>query len=171
MIELNKREKILLQALVVVILGALTYFFIISPLLDYSSSSQDETDSNISRLKKLEAINEQYQKIRKKRSKYQALVKSTKGTTTLIEEHANSLNITRNKVYTRDRPSNIQGKYKKITTDVKFEGVDITSILKFIHKMENSNSLTRISYLRLNQALKSKNVYDATLKFETLKAE
>ncbi len=170
-IELNKREKLLLQVLIAIVLGVSVYFLIVAPLIEYSKTTREEKDTSESKLRQLETIYEQYREIKQKQSRYQSLLRNTTGTTALIEEYANSLNILRNKVYTRDNPGGVQGDYKKISTDVKFEGVDITTILNFIHKMENSNSLLTVSYLRISQALKNKNLYDVTIKFETLQAE
>ncbi len=171
MIELNKREKFLLQILIAVVLGVSVYFLIVAPLIEYSKTSRQEKDTSESKLRQLENIYVQYRDIKQKQSRYKSLLRNTTGTTALIEEHANTLNILRNKVYTRDNPGSSQGEYKKISTDVKFEGVDITTILNFIHKMENSNNLITISYLRISQALKNKNLYDVTIKFESLQQQ
>ncbi len=171
MIELNKREKRLLQVLAVVVGIVAIFFLIISPILSIRLSINKEYESNMARLNALDKIYDQYREIRDKFSQYNAQLNSTKGLTSLIEENAQNLNIIRNKTYTRDRPTVTQGKYKKISADVRFEGVDINSILNFIYRMENSGMLVRISYLRINQTIKGRNTYDVTITFNSVTSQ
>ncbi len=160
----------MLQALIAVGGTAILYFLIIAPIVSFRSHMQKEFDSNMDKLNKLDTIHEEYRDARDQVARYRSQLMSGQGTTSQIEETAKSLNILRNKVYTRDMPSNIQDKYKKISTDVKFEGVDIKSMIEFIYRMENSGKLTKVSYIRINQALKGRNMYDVTLKLDTLSA-
>ncbi|OHD69059.1 MAG: hypothetical protein A2W19_17565 [Spirochaetes bacterium RBG_16_49_21] len=171
MIELNKREKRLI-ALLAVFLGILfLYFAVISPLVSWKERRNRESESNMTKLNSLDKIYEQYRDAREKISRYNAQLSNAKGITSIIEENAQSLDILKNKVYTRDRPTIVQGKYKKISSDVKFEGIDITSLLNFIHKMENSGMPMHISYLRLNQTVKGRNTYDATITFNSITSQ
>ncbi len=168
MIELNKREKRLLQILAVII-GIVAFFFlIISPIISLRESINKEYELNMSKLTTLDKIYDQYRESRDRISQYNSQLNNTKGLTSMIEENAQSLNIIRNKTYTRDRPTVTQGKYKKISADVRFEGVDINSILNFIYRMENSGMLIKISYLRINQTIKGRNTYDVTITFNSL---
>lgn len=171
MIKLNKREKRMLQGLGGVAILIIAYFLVIMPIMSFRSSIQKKFESNMSRLNRLDTIYSEYQEVKDKITRYRGQLVNTQGTTTLIEENAKALNILKNKVYTRDMPSNLQDKYKKISTDVKFEGIDIKSALDFIYKMENSGRLIRVSYLRINQALKGRNMYDVTIKFDTLASQ
>ncbi len=168
MIELNKREKLLLQILAAVAGVLVLYFLVISPILSLRNSINTEFESNMSKLNQLDKIHEQYREIRDKMSQFNAQTGSTRGLTSIIEENAQSLNIIKNKTYTRDRPTITQGKFKKVSADVRFEGVDINSILNFIYKMENSGLLTKISYLRINQTIKGRNTYDVTITFNSI---
>ena len=168
MIELNKREKRLLQLLALLVGVLLVYFLIISPILSLRESINSEYESNMAKLNPLDKLYEQYRDIRQKISQYNAQLNNTRGITSLIEENAQSLNIIKNKTYTRDRPTITQGKYKKISADVRFEGVDINSIMNFIYKMENSGMLMKISYLRINQTIKGRNTYDVTITFNSV---
>lgn len=122
-------------------------------------------------LNTLDKIYEQYNETKDKISQYNAQLNNTKGLTSLIEENAQSLNIIKNKTYTRDRPTVTQGKYRKISADVRFEGVDINSILNFIYRMENSGMLVKISYLRINQTIKGRNTYDVTITFNSVSTQ
>ena len=168
MIELTKREK-RLAIIFAIFLGLIfIYFMIITPVVDWREQRKKENESNVTKINTLEKIYEQYRETREKTSQYNEQLNNTKGLTSIIEEIAQSLDIIKNKVYTRDRPTIVQGKYKKISADVKFEGVDIISLLNFIYRMENSGILVQISYLRLNQAIKGRNTYDATITFNSL---
>jgi Tfp pilus assembly protein PilO len=168
MIELNKRETLLLQALAAVAGAVMFYFFILSPILSLRESINKEYESNMAKLNTLDKIYDQYREAHDKITQYNSQLNNTKGLTSMIEENAQALNIIRNKTYTRDRPTVTQGKYKKISADVRFEGVDINSILNFIYRMENSGMLVRISYLRINQTIKGRNTYDVTLTFNSV---
>jgi hypothetical protein len=169
--ELNKREKRLLVALGVLVGVLAVYFLIITPIMSLRESINNEFESNMTKLNKLDKIYEQYRDVKQQISLYSTQLNNTRGVTSLIEENAQSLNIIKNKTYTRDRPTITQGKYKKISADVRFEGVDINSILNFIYKMENSGMLIRISYLRINQTIKGRNTYDVTLTFNSVTSQ
>ncbi|OHD64121.1 MAG: hypothetical protein A2176_00565 [Spirochaetes bacterium RBG_13_51_14] len=171
MIELNKREKRLLQLLALLVGVLLVYFLIISPILSLRESINSEYESNMAKLNTLDKLYEQYRDIRQKISQYNAQLNNTRGITSLIEENAQSLNIIKNKTYTRDRPTITQGKYKKISADVRFEGIDINSILNFIYRMENSGMMIQISYLRINQTIKGRNTYDVTITFNSITSQ
>lgn len=171
MIELNKREKLLLQVLMAFAGVLAFYFLIISPIMSLRNRINSEFDSNMAKLNQLDKIYDQYREARDKMSQFNAQTSSTRGLTSLIEENAQSLNIIKNKTYTRDRPTVSQGKYKKVAADVRFEGVDINSILNFIYKMENSGMLTKISYLRINQTIKGRNTYDVTITFNSVTSQ
>jgi type II secretory pathway component PulM len=171
MIELNKREKRLLMILGVVLGIVVIYFLIISPIMSLRESINKKYETNMTRLNTLDKINDQYREIQEKITQYNSQLNNTRGITSLIEENAQALNIIKNNTYTRDRPTITQGKYKKISADVRFEGVDINSILNFIYKMENSGLLIKISYLRINQTIKGRNTYDVTVTFNSVTSQ
>jgi type II secretory pathway component PulM len=167
MITLTHREKKLLTALAAFMGVLLVYFAVISPISEFKSGLETEYKSNLQRLNTLDKLYEQYIQLKSEKENYQNLLKNNEGITTLIETIAKQTNILKNKVYTRDNPSNIQGKFKKVSTEVKFEGVDIGSMMNFIYKLENSNKIIKIAYMRVRLALKGKDVYDVTLKIDS----
>jgi len=167
MVELTKREKRLLHVLIAVVVVIGAYMFIITPVIEYKSGIETENESHITRLNKLDSLYSDYRKITGIKNKYTRLLENRQSVTTLVEENAANANILKNKGYLRDHPSNIQNKYKKVTTDVKFENVDMKSMINFLYKMENSNKLLRITYLRINQTYKDRNTYDATIKIDS----
>ena len=167
MLSLNKREKILLQLLLLIVVSLALYFLIITPFFKYQQNIQDSSSSSLIRLNKLERIYKKYKTVKTKKNDLNKLLKNTKGITSLIEENARLANILKNKAYSRDYPSNIKNKYQKVTTDIKFESVDIESILKFIHHMEQTDKIVKISYLKISEALKESKTYDVTIKFES----
>jgi hypothetical protein len=171
MIELTKREKRLALVLAAFLGVLFVYFAIITPLITWKERRNKESESNTTKLHALEKIYEQYRDVREKMTRYNAQLNSTKGITSMIEESAQSLDILKNKVYTRDRPTIVLGKYKKISADVKFEGIDIVSLLNFIYRMENSGMMVQVNYLRLTQTIKGRNTYDATITFNSLTSQ
>jgi type II secretory pathway component PulM len=170
-IDLTKREKRLVMILAIFLGLVFIYFVIITPLIGWREQRKKDSESNLTKLNTLEKIYEQYRDTREKTSQYSAQLNNTKGLTSIIEENAQGLDILKNKAYTRDRPTIVQGKYKKISADVKFESIDIISLLNFIYRMENSGILVQVSYLRLNQAIKGRNTYDATITFNSLTSQ
>ena len=171
MFNLRERERKLLNILYV-ILGALAVFFlIIKPFISYRKNIRDEFNSNFSKLETLDRIYSEFRGIKEKKSHLDDLLRDNRGISTLIEENAKKANILTNKVYTRDNTSNIQNRYQKTTTSVKFEGVDIRSIVNFLYEMEFSGKYVEVSYLRIYQAIKERNTYDVTIKFDTYKID
>jgi hypothetical protein len=171
MMELNKREKRMLAVLAVFFGILFVYFVIISPVLSWHEKRGREYETNVANLNALDKIYGQYREAHDTIDRYNTQLNNEKGITSLIEENAQSLDILKNKVFTRDRPTVVQGKYKKISSDVKFEGIDIVSLLNFIYKMENSGMMVHISYLRINQTIKGRNTYDATITFNSITSQ
>ncbi|MDY6967984.1 MAG: type II secretion system protein GspM [Spirochaetota bacterium] len=168
MLSLSQREKTLLKILITFILIVFIYFLIISPIIDFINSSDEEMSDNIGNLNKLDRIYNEYMEISEKKSRYlKQLNKKNENITSLIEQWANSTNIASNIAYTRRTQSNIQNKYIRITTNVKFDGVAIQPLLKFIYEVENSGKLLKINYLRIYQGLKGTNTYDVILKIDS----
>jgi len=171
MFQLSKREQLLLKILAGIIGGVLTYFLIISPLISMKREFASRHDENLSKIEKLGIIYSEYNDIRQKRVRYESQINSGQGITTLIEENAKTLGITNNKSYVRVVPGNAKDGYKKESADVRFVGVNITTILKFIYNMEHSNSLVTTSYLRINEALKGRDIYDVDIKFDSVTSQ
>ena len=171
MITLNDREKILLQILGGLAAVLAVYYLIITPIVEYHSRIETESVGAKENLYKLAKIYDKYNNLKQKKTSYERSLKSGKAVTTLIEEYAAKVGILENKVYTRDHPGARQDKYKKMSTDVKFEGVSIVPILEFIYHMENSGNLINISYLRINQAFKGRETYDVMIKFDSVEQE
>ncbi len=169
--QISKREKQLITALAVLVGSLILYYFIISPFLAFKEEMDNNKKNNVFSLQKLDDTYNQFRQVKSERDRYERLLRNTKGVSSLIEENAQKTGILNNKVYNRDSQANIQNKYKKITSSVKFEGVNIKSALKFIYMMENSDNLIKVSYLRINQAIKEKNNYDVTIKFDSFKKE
>ncbi len=165
MIALSNRERILLRVLYVIAGLFVIYFFIITPVMRITSDSRKSWDQNTNRLAELDSLYQEYRDIQDKKNSISDLMRDTRGMATLVEENAKNAGILQNKADNRDQTSNIQNKYQKITTEVRFEGVDIRPLMKFLFDMENSGKYVRISYLRINQAVKERQTYDVTVKF------
>jgi hypothetical protein len=167
MINLTDREQKLLKIFAVIIVLAIVYLFIVRPLVSFRESTSREFENNAQNLVKLDKIFEEYLSVKEKNARYNLLLRNSSGLTTLIEENAQAVNILKNKTSNRDNPSSLQNKYHGLSTEVKFEGVDIKSVVNFIYKMENSDRLVKISYLNIKQALNQTRTYDVIIKFDS----
>lgn len=171
MFNLSERERKLLKLLYVILGVIVLVFLIIKPFLSYRENIQKESRSNIARLENLDRLYSEYREVKEKKSHLNDLLRDSRGISTLIEENAKKSNILQNKLYTRDNTSNIQNKYQKTTTSVKFEGIDIRSLISFLYEMEFSGKYVEVSYLRIYQAIKERYTYDVTIKFDTYKID
>lgn len=163
MINLSIREKRLLMLLAVVIFTGAFYFFIIKPVADFKKQSDSSYERNMARINKLEEINNSYREILAEKSRLNAAAPDDKGIAPLVDEIAGALNISGNKAYLRENPGVIQNGIQKVTTEIKFEGITITSLLEFINRLENSNSTLKIKNLLINTGIKERSRYDAIL--------
>ncbi len=169
MIKLSVREKRLASILAVLLGGVILYYGIIGPVMSFLSSTGNTQEKNIAQLKELDDIYRQYREIRDRKNRYEQLLRDTRGVSSLVEDNAAKAGILNNKIYNRDHQSNLQNNYRKITTDVKFEGINIKSAMNFLYYMENSNILLKISYVRISQAVKERNNYDVTVNIDSFK--
>lgn len=170
MLQLSKREKLLIRLLAGLVGSVAAYYLVIAPLVSMSGRFSSRHEENLAKIEKLNKIYSEYNSLRQKRIRYESQINSDQGITTLIEEHAKTLGIQGNKSYVRVIPGSVKDNYKKVSAEIKFVGVDISTVLKFIYKMENSNSLIKTSYLRISEALKGRDIYDAEIKFDSITA-
>ena len=161
----------MIKILAVIAGASIIYFLIISPFIGYREKAENELKENRDRLEKLEKIYEEFKTARSDKMKYMSLLNQKESdTTSLIEQIATSNKIDKNIAYSRRSQSNIQNRFMRVTTDVKFEGVAIQSILKFIYDLENSNRLVKLNYIRIQQALKGTDRYDVIMKIDSFAA-
>jgi hypothetical protein len=167
MISLTKREKILVKVLLIFISVLVIYYVIALPVIRLVGTSDNDDKKYTDDLEKLESIYKQYREVQQKKSIYTSLLnRKNENTTSLIEQLANSLNISRHIAYTRSNQSNIQNKFVRVTTEVRVEGIAMQHFLKFLYEIENSDNLIKVNYLRITPALKGTNTYDAQLKID-----
>lgn len=168
MIKLSTREKRLLKAFSAIAAGALVFMLVINPYLSMRESSRSSIAGSRRNLDRLEALYDEYREIKQQKSRYDALLGNREeNITTLIEQWSASADVARHIAYTRRTQSNIQNKYLRITTDVKIDGVPIQKFLRFLHEIENSGRLLKVSYLRLYQGLKGADTYDVIMKIDS----
>ena len=163
MINLSSREKRLLMMLATVIIAGVFYFLIIKPVSDFKKQSDNSYERNMARLNKLEDLNNSYREILAEKSRLNAAAPDGKGIAPLVDEIAGALNIAGNKAYLRESPGVIQNGIQKVTTEIKFEGVTIASLLEFINRLENSNSTLKIKNLSINSGSSERSRYDAII--------
>lgn len=169
MIALSDRERLLLRILLVIIGIFLVYGLIIAPLWRLKQESRKSWDQNSTRLAELDSLYGEYREIQEKKGRINELMRDTRSVSTLIEECAKNANILQNKSDNRDTTTNVQNKYQKITTEVRFESVDIRPLMKFLYDMEHSEKYVRMTYLLVKQTFKERQTYDVTVKFESYK--
>ena len=167
MLELSAREKKLLIALCILVGAVVLFYIVIDPYLNLRKSVAGSGAEALSRLNELEKVYFQYRDTKEKKENYDRLMQKSSGVSVLVEESAGRLGIQNNKVYNREREANIQNKFKKTTTEVKFEGINIRAALDFIYSMENSDKLIKTSSLRISQGIKERSNYDITIVFES----
>jgi type II secretory pathway component PulM len=163
MINLSSREKRLLILLATFIIAGVFYFLIIKPVSDFKKQSDNSYERNMARLNKLEDLNNSYREIIAEKSRLNAAAPDGKGIAPLVDEIAGALNIAGNKAYLRESPGVIQNGIQKVTTEIKFEGVTIASLLEFINRLENSNSTLKIKNLSINSGIRERSRYDAII--------
>jgi len=167
--NLSKREKLLLQILIAVSAGALLFLFVISPLINKSSSIGNELQESRANLQKLQQIYDQYREYKSKKNHINRLLDNKKSVSAFIEQFAKETNILNNRTRTRERSGRVQGRFDKITTTIRFESVGAKSLFNFLHKMENANKIIKVSYLRMRRTLKDSKLYDVNITFESYK--
>jgi hypothetical protein len=86
----------------------------------------------------------------------------------MVDEIAASLNIKNNKVYLNENPGIVQNGIQKMTTEIKFEGVQINSLLEFISRIENMNTPIKIQSLLIDSGMKERSRYDSVITLVSL---
>ncbi len=168
MLNLNKRERFLLQILIVIIIITIVYYLIVLPLIEFAQNAEEDLKNNTDNISKIDRIYEQFRDVQEKKTRYlDQLGKKNENITSMVEQWANSTGIASNIAYTRRNQSTVQNKYIRITTNIKVEGVAIQKFLKFLYEIEHSNMLLKTSYLRIRPALKGTKTYDIDLKIDS----
>ncbi len=172
MINITQREKRLIKILSVVAVLAFVYFVIISPVIDMKTGSATRLQVTRENITKMDRLYDEFKEVRQKKNHYLSqLNNKNSNITSLIEQWAANSNIARNIAYTRRTQTNIQNKYIMTTTIMKVDAVAIEPLLKFIYEVENANMLLKISYIRIREAIKGSDTYDAELKINTYSAQ
>ncbi len=168
MIILKDREKKLLFIFVGILVTGFCYYFIISPIVGFKKNSNDIYNKNRLKISKLDEIYDEYKDIVSEKSKLNAVASESSGIGPMIDGIAASLNISSNKVYLNENPGIIQNGIQKITTEVKFEGVPIKSLLEMINRIERSNVPLKIQSLIIYSGIKERSRYDSVITIVSL---
>ena len=167
MLNLSSREKKLLSVLIIFLSLTMGYFFIYIPVSSIIESGKLEYKQNQNSLSKLDTIYNNYKNTKSKRSKLSSMLKIKGGELVLIDELAKKYNILENKSSGNTTSSTVRNKYSKIKITLKFEGVAINPLLKFIQEIENSNRIIKVSRFRLSSAVKGRNNFDSWITLES----
>lgn len=163
MLNLNNREKKLLLVLAGILFTGFIYYFIISPIIELKKESNDVFNKNRLKIVKIDEIYAEYKDILIEKNKLNAVASSNVGIGALIDDIASGLNIKSNKVYLKENPGVIQNGFQKMTTEVKFEGIPVKSLLEFINRLESSNTPLKIQSLVIYSGIKERSRYDAVI--------
>jgi type II secretory pathway component PulM len=168
MINLNEREKKLLFILAGILVTGFVYFLIISPIMEFKKNSSDVYNRNRLKISKLDEIYLEYKDILSEKGKLNAVASQNSGIAAMVDETASSLNIISNKVYLKENPGIVQNGIQKITTEIKFEGIPVKSLLEFINRLENSNTPLKIQSLVIYSGIKERSRYDSVITIVSL---
>lgn len=163
MINLSTREKRLIIILASILAAGICYYLIIKPVAEFKKNADSSYEKNLSRINKLEEINNRYRDILAEKSRLNASTPQGNGLAPIVDEIAGGLKIAGNKAYLRENPGIIQNGIQKITTEIKFEGVKIDSLLEFINRLEKSNETLKIKNIVITSGIKERSRYDAVL--------
>jgi hypothetical protein len=166
--KISQREKYLIYALGGMVAFAVVYYLIIVPIVEYRSSSEKETRKNVSDLSRLESLYDQYRDVKQRKTRYQSLLGSrSENIGTLVEQWANTADVSRYMAYNRRTQANIQNKFTKFTSDIKLDSVPIQKFFRFLYEIENANTLLKVNYLKIYQGLKGADTYDVIIKIDS----
>ncbi|MCL1911190.1 MAG: hypothetical protein FWG13_03185 [Leptospirales bacterium] len=168
MIKFSPREKKLLIALCVLVAAVVLFYTVINPYINFRKSFTNSGDEARLRINELESIYAKYKNTQEIKNNYDRLMKGNGTVLALVEDNANRIGVFNSKVYNRERdPVIIQNKFKKVTTEVKFEGIDIKAALDLIYSIENSDKFIKTSSLRISQGVRERSNYDITVVFDS----
>jgi len=163
MLNLSKREIRLLRILAGLIGMIFIYYFLITPVVNFKSKTDDFNLNNLDKLVRFDEMIFQYSETKLEKDRLETAIASGTGISTLVDEIAISLNIVGNRGFLRERPGRVQEGIQIVNTELKFEGLDIKSLLEFITRLENSNSMLKIRNMTITAGLKDTNRYDVVI--------
>ena len=162
MINLNDREKKLLIVLIIVALVSFTYYFILTPIIEYKENSNTTVDKNRLKITSLDNTYSEYKDIIEEKKKLNALA-SNNNIVSMTGEIASELNI-KNNINYKNTPSNIvQNDIEKTTTEIRVEGVPINALLQFIDRIEHLNFPLKIQKVVITSGFKDRDRYDSLI--------
>jgi len=166
--NLNDREKKLLFVLAGIFIAGFLYYFIISPIIQFKKNSDDIYNKNRLKISRLDDIYSEYKDILAEKGKLNTVASESSSIATLVDSVATNLNIKSNRTNFTENPGIVQNGIQKTTTEIKFEGITINSLLEFINKIENSNTPLKIQKLRIISGIKERSRYDTVITIVSL---
>lgn len=167
MIQLTKREKRLLIILASVMAIAIAYYLIITPVIKFKKNADNTLENNIKKINKLDDLYAEYKQIQSDKNRLN-LDSNSRSVSSIVEEAAESLNITTNKVNLDEKPGIVKDNIQLFTTEIKFEGVSIKNIIDLIFRIESSGAPLKIKNLTITSGIKGKNRYDVLITIVSL---
>jgi len=166
MMNLSPREKKLLLVFAIFLSLIIGYYFILTPAMTIIQSSKNEYEKNKNSLLKLNKIYNNYSTTKHKKNRYNSMLKIKGGESTFLSTLSKKYNLLDNQTVLRTSNTFIRNKYSKKIIPLKFEGIYLKPLFKFIQEVEKSNRLIKVSTFILRSAVKNRNTYDANITFE-----
>jgi len=162
MINLSDREKKLLIALIIIVIISFTYYFILTPIMEYKASSYSSYDNNRIRIATIDNTYAEYANIIEEKKKLNTLATKS-NIVTMTGEIAAELNIKNNINYKTTNTNIVQNDIEKITTEIRIEGAPINALLQFIDRIENLNFPLKVQRVVITSGFKDRDRYDSLI--------
>ena len=162
MINLSDREKKLLIALILIAVISFTYYFIVTPAIEYKKNSDIIYDNNRIKIANLDNTYSEYANIIEEKKKLNALA-SKSNLMSMTDEIASELNMKNNINYKNTNSNIVQNDIEKTTTEIRVEGVPINSLLQFIDRIENLNFPLKVQKVVITSGFKDRDRYDSLI--------
>ena len=162
MINLSDREKKLLIVLIITAILSFTYYFIVSPIIEYKENSETAYDSNRLKIAALDNTYSEYKNIIEEKKKLNTL--AAKGNiVSMTNDIASDLDIRNNINYKTTNSNIVQNDIEKTTTEIRVEGVPINALLQLIDRIEKLNLPLNVQKIVITSGFKDRDRYDSLI--------
>ena len=162
MINFSDREKKLLIALIITAVLSFTYYFIVTPIIEYKENSDTAYDTNRLKILTLDNTYSEYKDIIDEKKKLNALAANS-NIVSMTNEIASELNIRNNINYKTTNSNIIQNDIEKTTTEIRIEGVPINALLQLINRIERLNLPLNVQKIVITSGFQDRDRYDSLI--------
>ena len=162
MINFSDREKKLLIVLIITAVLSFTYYFIVTPIIEYKENSDTAYDTNRLKILTLDNTYSEYKDIIDEKKKLNALAANS-NIVSMTNEIASELNIRNNINYKTTNSNIVQNDIEKTTTEIRVEGVPINALLQLIDRIEKLNLPLNVQKIVITSGFKDRDRYDSLI--------